>query len=349
MLVLATLAGSALSLGAQTAFDGPASGYVFDSGTHAVRAVVGVPGAALLAPASAGSAGTPAWDFLSVAPNGIRALGIAGGSINLIPDLSMPANFATLGPVQSQVARIAWSGDSTVAALWSPRARELRRITGLDAAPALHDPIDLTVVGQIVSGWSLSPDGRTVAISAPGSAGASLYLSEADAAPVLLASVAGAGSLAFAPDGASLFVSSASGFGETDQTILRLDARTGAVTGSLDASAFHASAPTSSGRVARSPLRLVNQTARIEDLAASPDGSRLYAIAGKTLCGYDLGSGTPSCQDLEITPSSFERMPGGALLLSYYRTGAMPLWLLDARTGQIYFVPSGISTDNASN
>ncbi|HWF11049.1 MAG TPA: hypothetical protein VG297_21420 [Bryobacteraceae bacterium] len=348
--ILAVLTGSVLgiglqSAGAQTAFDGPASGYAFDASAHAVRAVLGVPGAAWLAPALPG----PAWDFLSVAPDGKRGVGIAGASIDLIPDLSQPANFTALGPVRGQVDRIAWSSDSTVAALWSPRSRELRRITGLDATPTVHDPIDLTILGEVVSGWSLSPDGRSVAISAPGSGGASLYLSEADAAPVPLASIAGAGPIVFAPDGASLFVSSASGFGAAGQNILRLDARTGAVTASLDATSFHASPPAAKGPGARGAFRPVNQTVRIEDLSASPDGSRLYAMAGQTLCGYDLASGTPLCQELEVTPSSFERMAGGALLLSYYRTGAMPLWLLDPRTGQIYFVPSGISTDNASN
>jgi hypothetical protein len=336
----ALLAACALTLSGQSAFDGPASGYVFDGAARAVRPVVGVPGAAVL-----GTASGPAWDFLSVAPNGKRALALAGGSLHLIPDLSKPADFAEIGPLQAQVARIAWSADSTAAAMWSPRARELRRITGLDGTPALHDPVDLTSLGGVLAGWSLSPDGRSLALSGPGLGSTYVYLSAGDAAPVALAPVANAGSIAFSPEGDSFFISSAS------RQILRLDSRSGAVIGVLDASRFNPvrlAAP--NARAVRGAPGLANRPVVIEDLAVSAAGTRLYAIAGKTLCGYDLsGDSTPSCQDLEISPSSFERMPGGALLLNYSRTVTMPLWLVDAGTGQTYFVPSAIRAGDASN
>lgn len=325
------LAGSALSLWGQSAFDGPASGYVFDNSARSVRAVAGVPGAALLGPASG-----PAWDFLSVAPNGKRALAIGNGSINLIPDLSRPANYAVLAPAQADVIRIVWSADSTAAATWSPRAREMRRISGLDGSPALHAAIDLAPLGEVLSGWSLSPDGRSLALATSTESGGSLYLSEADATPVPLAPVPGIGAITFSADGTSLFAASGA-------RILQLDARSGAIIASLDASSFQPAAvpipvPTE-GRTPFAPLR--NEQARIQDLAPSSDGARLYAIGGKTLCGYDLTGGPPSCQDLEITPSSFEPMPGGALLLSYSRNRTMPVWMLDAKTGHTWFVPAG--------
>jgi hypothetical protein len=72
-------------------------------------------------------------------------------------------------------------------------------------------------------------------------------------------------------------------------------------------------------------------------------------VGGETLCGYDLTPGQlPSCSALEITPGSFQSMPGGILLLNYPRAGNMPLWLLDGKTGQTYFVPAGSATADAS-
>jgi hypothetical protein len=150
----------------------------------------------------------------------------------------------------------------------------------------------------------------------------------------------------FSVDGALLFV-----FNSSERQILLLAVPSGAVAGTLDASPFDV---TGGVAVARRGIRgtlpgRVPGASGVEDLAASPDGARLYAIGGQTLCAYDLQAGkTPSCSDLEITPSSFQPMPGGLLLLNYPRSRSMPLWMLNGETGQTYFVPAGSATADAS-
>jgi hypothetical protein len=339
--ILLTLAGSALSLSGQNTFSGPASGYVFDNVGHSVRAVLGVPGAAYL-----GSASQQAWDSVSVAPNGRWALGVTGLSLNRIPDLSQPASFTSIPQGSGPILRVAWSSDSTTAAIWSPTTGHLQRITGLDSAPAVHDPIDLTAVSGLLSGWSLSPDGRYLALSSSAPGASSVYLSDQDHAPVPIGSVADPGAVAFAADGASLFV-----FGGAAHQILQLDLPSGAVAGSFDASPFGAAGEVA---VAGTGIRELPRGRRpgppeVQDLVASADGARLYAMGGQTLCGYDLStSQLTSCRALEVPPSSFQPMPGGILLLNYRRAANMPYWLLDGKAGQIYFVPAGSASADAA-
>lgn len=341
LCVVLTLAGSALSVSGQNTFSGPASGYVFDNVEHSVRAVLGLPGAAYL-----GSASQPGWDSVSVAPNGRWALGVTGLSLNWIPDLSQPASFAPIPQASGPILRIVWSSDSTTAAIWSPATGHLQRITGLDSAPAVHDPIDLTAVSGLLSGWSLSADGRYVALSSSAPGASSVYLSDQDSAPVPIALVADPGAVAFSADGASLFV-----FGAAAQQIVQLDLPSGAVEGSFDASPFAAAGE---GEVSGTGVRKLPRSRRpnpsdVQDLAASADGAHLYAIGGQTLCGYDLStSQLLSCQALRVPPGSLQPMPGGILLLNYLRSATQPFWLLDGKAGQIYFVPAGSASTDAA-
>jgi len=343
--ILLMLAGSALCFGGQQTLSGPASGYVYDDVAHSIRAVLGIPGAAYLG-SQPGPSQEPFWDSVSVAPNGKRALGVSGLSVSLIPDLSQPASFSSIAQGSGPVSKIAWSADSNTAAIWSPAVGQLRRITGLDAIPAVHDPIDLTALAGVLSGWSLSPDGRYLAFTGPTSGTASVYLSDRDAAPVPIGSLADSGAVAFSVDGASLFV-----FNGAEHRILIFDLPSGAVAGSFDASPFQSPRGAAVAPAGDRELRTVRRTgpSGVQDLAVSADGARLYAIGGDTLCGYDLTTGQmPSCSSLEMTPRSFQSMPGGLLLLNYSRARSMPLWLLDGKTGQTWFVPSENATADAS-
>jgi len=343
--ILLMLAGSAFSLSGQQTFSGPASGYVFDSVEGSIRPVLGIPGAAYLG-SQPGLPSGQLWNLVSVAPNGKRALAVSGLSVNLIPDLSQPGSFNSIAQVPGPISRIVWSGDSTAAAIWSVTAGQLQRITALDSTPLVHDPIDLSALLGTLSGWNLSPDGRYVALSSPASGTASVYLSDSDGAPLPIASLTSPGAVAFSADGASLFV-----FNGPKRQILIFDLPSGAVAGSLDASSFEFAKGVA---VAEKEIREVGAGRRpepsgVQDLAVSADGARLYAVGGETLCGYDLATATmPSCSTLEITPNSFQSMPGGTLLLNYPRALSMPLWLLDGETGQTYFVPSGNATADAS-
>src|ERR1700719_288303 len=123
--ILLMLAGSALSLSGQKTFSGPAGTYIFDSVIHSIRAVSGIPGAAYLGPPSG-----PAWDLVSISPNGKRAIAVNGLSVNLIADPTQAASFIVIGQTSGPVSRAVWSGDSTAAAIYSETAGQLQRITG---------------------------------------------------------------------------------------------------------------------------------------------------------------------------------------------------------------------------
>jgi hypothetical protein len=343
LYILLILAASVISLSGQQTFSGPASGYVFDSVQQSIRPILGVPGASWLGVPS-GSPSGQQWDSVSVAPNGKRGLGISGLSINLIPDLSQPAGFTSIAETSGPVSRIMWSADSTTAAIWAPTTGQLQRITSLDSTPVVHASIDLTVLSGVLSGWNLSPDGNYVALSGPALGRASVFLCDQDAAPAPIGYLSDPGAVAFSADSKSLFVVNGA-----KHQIAILDLSSGAIDGAVDASPFAggASVPETGNRNPRTPRRPVSTA--IQDLAVSADGSKLYAMAGETICGFDLSAGnTPSCSSLDVAPRSFQSMPGGMLLLNYSRAGNMPLWLLDGKTGQTWFVPAGSTAANAS-
>jgi WD40 repeat protein len=341
---LLMLAGSAFTLSGQQTFGGPASGYVFDGVERSIRPILGIPGAAYL---GSQSGSQPAqWDSVSVAPNGKRALAVSGLSLSLIPDVSQPGSFNSVAQLPGLVSRIVWSGDSTAAATWSVTAGQLQRISALDSTPVVHNPIDLSALPGTIAGWNMSPDGRYVALSSAASGTASVYLSDSDGAPLPIASLTDPGAVAFSADGSSLFV-----FNGLKRQILIFDLPSGAVAGSLDASPFEfpKGVAVADREIREAGAGRHPQPSGVRDLAVSADGAWLYAVGGETLCGYELAAAQiPSCSTLEITPGSFQSMPGGTLLLNYPRASGMPLWLLDGKTGQTYFVPSGSATADAS-
>jgi hypothetical protein len=338
--ILLILTASVFSLSGQQTFSGPASGYVFDNVQQSIRPLLGLPGASWL---GARSGAEQQWDSVSVAPNGKWGLGLSGLSINLIPDLSQPDTFTSVGEASGPISRIVWSADSTTAVTWSPTTGQLQRITALDSTPIVHTPLDLTVLSGVLSGWNLSQDGRYVALSGPALGRASVFLSDHDGAPAPIGYLTDPGAVAFSADSTSLFVVN----GARHQITI-LDLSSGSIEGALDTSPFAAGAsvPDTGSRNPRMPRPA---STAIQDLAVSADGFTLYAIGGETLCGYDLSVGNmPSCSNLEVAPRSFQSMPGGILLLNYSRTGSMPLWLLDGKTGQTWFVPAGNTAADAS-
>lgn len=330
------IACAAISLQGQNTFSGPVSGYVFDTASNSIRAVQGVPGAASLMAAVG-----PSWDFVSVAPNGTRALASSGLSLSLIPDLSQPASSQVIAQIPGGVSRIAWSTDSSTAAVWAQAAGLLQRITNLDSTPAIHAPVDLTVLAGVLSGWAIGPDGRYLALSSAGTN--TIYLSDQDAAPAGIGTISEPGAIAFSPDGSSLFVFD----GARDQVDV-LSLPSGAVTGNLDAASFSAremNHRAAAGRDAELAARRPTADG-VRDLAPSADGTRLYAIGGANLCSWDLTTWQiQSCSNLNVSPTSFQAMPGGIFLLNYARSTGMPLWVLDGKAGKLYFIPTGNAAD----
>jgi hypothetical protein len=323
---------------AQTISGGPITGAIFDTATHSIRSIMGLPGAAYL-----GAVPVSTWDLAMASPDGKKALAIRGGNLSLIPDLSQPDAATSMGAVIDAVDRVVWSTDSSTALLYASRSSQLQRVTGLNGAPAIQPAIDLSGAGT-VSGWAVSPDGRSVAYSI---ANGAVYLLTDSGAPTRVGSLSDPGALTFAIDGASLFV-----FDRASQKISRLQTSSGAILDSFAANVAGnapALAPPSTAALRRLPVRRATQP-DIRDLAATADGTQLLTVLSNSLCVYDLSRQTPDrCEALDVSPASIQTISPGVFVLNYPRTAALPVWVWDGGTAAAYFVPSGRSATNASN
>jgi len=319
--VLPMLLTLVFSLNAESTFSGPVAGYVFDGRQRSIRPVLGGLGAAYLGPALATQ-----WVYASVAPNGKMALGIGRGTVDLISDLAKSDRFSTLGDAIRMPDRIVWSRDSTTAVLSAPTSSLLQRVTGLGGSPMVHSLIDLSqFAGNAVSGWSVSPDGHTIALTTGAAGTAAVYLIVDDSIPTAsIANLGDPGPSVFSSDGSSLFV-----LDRAAKKIVRLQIPTGGVEGSFDASSL----PT------------------ISDMQASADGALLYIASSNSLTALDLSTWQPVwSQPLDMTPTSltaFSVAPP-VFLLDYDRSDASPVWLLDGQAARLYFVPAANAGGDAS-
>jgi hypothetical protein len=332
---------------AQTISGGPITGAIFDTSTHSIRSIMGLPGAAYL-----GAAAASTWDLAMPSPDGKRAVALRGAELSLIADLSQPDAATDLGGVIQTVDRVVWSADSSTAVLYSSRSNQLQRVTGLNGTPAIQPSLDLSGVGGVL-GWAISPDGGSLAWSTSTSVyllgGSAVSSSGGSLAPVSLGAFSDPRALAFASDGASLFV-----FDRAAQKISRVATASGATldsfAASTDAANRVASPARSPGVLRRTPP--VRQTSQpdIRDLAATTDGAKLLAARSDAVCVYDLSRQTPDhCDSLDVSPASIQAIGPGVFVLNYPRTAGLPVWLWDGSAGSVFFVPSGRSVTNVPN
>lgn len=125
---------------AQTgSFAGPVAGYVFDSGAHALRPVVGVPGASVIgAPIDAGQSFTAAY----VAPRQDSFFGIASdGSVHWFAIAQGAFAERAISGLMTAPESVVFSPSGTAAALYGNGQAQI--VTGLPASPAVAGTISL--------------------------------------------------------------------------------------------------------------------------------------------------------------------------------------------------------------
>jgi WD40 repeat protein len=306
--------GAALSA-ADIRFEGPVSAYYFDPSSAGIRAMVGVPGAAH-------SAAVPAanLDAVWIAPNGRMALALRQGALVLLPDVGGDAAAITLGNVGGSVDRVAWSGDSAGAAVYSAGSNVLRVITQLAQNPAMGPAMDLSPLGGAILNLRMSRGSANIAAAVDAGASSSLYLFSTSGLPARIQQVSDAGAMEFSSDGQNLFV--------VDKSVNRI------------VNLPVADPASAAGVTLMSPEQSPSD---FTDLAVSPDGKSLYAVQAKsrTACSFEISTGkTASCETLDFTPSGIQRVSGSLYLLNS-SDGGKTVWLLDSRQNKIYFVPSG--------
>jgi hypothetical protein len=164
-----------LPLAAQTpaTLAGPTSGFLYDEAAHAVRLIIGVPGAAYL-----GAPVAERVDTGSISPDGRLAIVVREGRVGLLDLTTGKATDLTEWP--GKAGRIAWSANSDAVAIAGERGLLVRDAGNTNGISVFESPGSLT-------GLAVANDGAVIASTSDG-----VYLLRTQARLVLpLAEVAG--------------------------------------------------------------------------------------------------------------------------------------------------------------
>ena len=156
------------SLAAQTGtFTGPVEAYTFDAPTGSLRAVFGFPGAASFGPVL-----RDRLEFASVAPLQHYSLGFERGQCLLISGLgSTTLTTRSLSGVETRPDGIAWSGDGSLAVLYSLGGNWLQTISGLPSAPSVGARVNGSTLGGVLASVAADAHGKQIAVGVIGDAG----------------------------------------------------------------------------------------------------------------------------------------------------------------------------------
>jgi hypothetical protein len=304
VIVLSAFAGLLLQA-QENRITGPVSGYVFDPAAHALRPVLGLPGASLL-----GDGVQFSFDVKSafMAPRQDAAFVVAAdGSVHLFridPDGIREISLDGLALPE----RLVFSPSGTAAALYGGGSIEV--VSGLPDKPGVSGGVDLRTGTQLDS-MAISDDGKVLLVSADSSVrlfGSFTELSK-------LIDTAGNAFMAFTPGGHDAAVADPAGAG-----ILLYHDLTGA----------------GDSRVLAAPD---DKLAALSGLAFAPDGKTLLTTAGQSVTEFNLAGGDRTSLACSCAVQGLTRM-GNTFRLN--EIGGDPLWLLDTRTSErhLLFVPA---------
>jgi hypothetical protein len=222
--------GIALSIGPlcsqPTSLSGPVQGYTFDLPSQSFRAVIGLPGSA-----SFGSALAAGFEMGWVAPHQNYAIGFRAGNkkrreltVGRGPtaDAAINTCFLVTGldssPVSTRISgltgqpdAIVWSGDGSVAVLYSRSGAWLQVLSGLPGAPQVGSVVDLSQLGGSLSAVATDQHGKTIALAIQGNVaiqgpGGGVFLASDGQNFSSALPMANPVALTFSGDGASLYI-----------------------------------------------------------------------------------------------------------------------------------------------
>jgi hypothetical protein len=305
---------AALACAQQGKVAGPIAGYVFDGAAHAVRPVLGIPGASIF-----GDALPLGYDAASatISPRADSAVVIAAdGSLHLVRLAAGQATETPLNGATVQPDRVVYSPSGTAVALIA--AGRAQVFGGLpDAA---------TLLGTMDTASAVQSQMQTQVAARPANAARAAALSD-DGAVLLLATN---GAIAIVGTGGSHGSIAARngdymGFAPNSHDAAILDrAQSLTLVRSVD------SAPTQQA--------LAQNVGVAAGLAFSADGKSLFLAGSQGVTVFDVASGASTAVACNCTATRLERM-GNVYRLN--DTGSGPLWLLDpSGTPRIVFVPA---------
>jgi WD40 repeat protein len=304
-LALACLAGVLLQA-QQGRVEGPISGYVFDSSSQGLRPIMGVPGASLFgAPVNFGFAISSGY----TAPRQDTAFVVAGdGSLHLFNLDRGTATEQSVPYLASSPQRILFSPSGTSAAIFGGGSIEV--VTGLPNNATVSGGVDLSS-GTTPDSLAISDDGSVLLVSANNAI--ELYGSLADMGKLM--TTAGPAIVAFSAGGHDAAINDPNGAG----IVLYRD-----LTGA------------NASQVLAAPDSTISAASA---LAFSADGKSLLlaSSSGKSVTTIDLAAGARNAIACSCSPNTLMRMGN---LFRLNDLGADPVWLLDASTPRIVFVPA---------
>ncbi len=189
------------SLAAQMPVSGPTEGFVFDLPTNSLRVIAGFLGSASLGPAIFRKL-----DFASVAPQKNYAIAFQDGQCLVISGLdSEHATSTALSGKFSVPEGVAWSGDGSVAMLYSRTGNWVKTISGLPGSANAASSLDLSSQGGALSTVVVDLHGEHIVVGITGD-NAGVFQIADDQGLVPLFSVSKPISLAFTDDGRKLHI-----------------------------------------------------------------------------------------------------------------------------------------------
>jgi hypothetical protein len=292
----------------------PMSGAVFNSPDHSIRRILGFAGAAYLS--------DPVLDGLDaafIAPDGARALAIRDGKLLLASGLrNQFASVVDTGASSICADLVAWSDDSSAAAVYCRSTSTIQLLTGLqsETQPDTRQ-LDTTFAAGRLNAIALAPKGSSVAAAfEPGG----IWLLAPMEAPRLLADSASPTALAFTPAGDSVFAA--------DRDACLVLQVTDVAT--MPGASIFASIP--------APV------CRPSGISFAANGSRLWVAdsEARRMRAYDLRDRALSSEiPLDISPSTLQPLISGSLfLLKPSDSPGEPFYVFNAAQGSIYFVPA---------
>lgn len=298
----------------QTGISGPVEGFTFDAPTRSIRAVVGSLGSASFGPAI-----VSLLDFASLAPGQNYGVAVRGGHTFLISGLGAAQSSVVALPGTSFTPEAAaWSGDGTVAVLYSRKAGLVQMFSGFPGSVSGASAVSIAVLGGTLSTAAIDAHGQTLAIGIAGTNAGVYGLKSGSTSPYPLLQVSQPISLAFSGDGSSLY---------------ELDRSTGQI----------------------SKIALSNLASQILPLSLSDaiaiwpatnnSSQEILYVAGtssRSLLVYDcVTQQTIANQSLSFEPTTIEPLSAGSYILRSRLINGDPLWSFTDR-GQpaVYFVPA---------
>ena len=298
----------------QTSLSGPVEAFTFDGPTRGLRAVFGFPGAASFGPALSDNL-----DLASVAPLQNYGIAFENGKCLFVSGLgSKTISTVALAGVAKYPDGIVWSGNGSLAILYSQAGGWFQTITGFPSAPVAGALVDLSSLAGSFSAIAVDAPGKQIAVGFRGDNGA-VYQVGGGQAFTPLASMAQPVSLSFSNNGQTLYALDAASIQVTAVTLSSHGLQTLALTG------------------------MTNPVA-IQSLEDSQNRQLLYVAGGSDRILRILDVATQQVLTdvpLNLQPSSLNPFGSGSFVLAFRSQSTNPLWLFTSTPQPgAYFVPA---------